>query len=230
VWAEAELVYDPPVPEDKEGDTVKATALALGAAIGAARREVLVESAYFILGDEQLERLAGLRGRGIRVAALTNSLATNDLTTNHSGYARRRKAMLDAGLELYELRPDAAACAVWVAGREDCGTATVSLHAKSAVFDRRIVYIGSFNINLRSIYLNSETVLLIHSPALAGQVADALELAMAPANSWRVSRQPEGSIRWLADDGHVWTHEPATGFWHRVTSRLFRMVPAEKYL
>jgi putative cardiolipin synthase len=230
-WAEAELVFDPPASGREQGsDEPNRTALALGELVEGATGEILVESAYFILGDEQLDRLAGLRERGIRVAALTNSLASNDLTTNHSGYARRRKAMLDAGLELHELRPDAAACTDWIAGRADCGVATVSLHAKSAVFDRRIVYIGSFNINLRSIYLNSETVLLIHSPALAGQVADAIERAMAPANSWRVRRQPGGSIRWSADDGKTWTHEPGTGYWHRMTSYLFRMMPVERYL
>lgn len=230
-WAEAELVFDPPASGRETGsDEPGLTALALQALVDETREEILVESAYFILGDEQLERLTRLRTEGIRVAALTNSLASNDLTTNHSGYARRRKAMLAAGLELFELRPDAEACVVWIQGRDDCGPAAVSLHSKSAVFDRRVVYIGSFNINLRSMYLNSETVLLIHSRELAGQVAEAIELAMAPANSWRVTKGSRGGIAWSGRDGERWTHEPVTGYWHRVRASLFRLVPMEKYL
>jgi len=230
-WAEAELVFDPPATGDEAGsDAPQRSALALAGLVEQAREEILVESAYLILGDAQLEMVAALRGRGVRVAALTNSLASNDLTANHSGYARRRKAMLDAGLELYELRPDAADCVVWIEGRDDCGPAIVGLHSKSAVFDRSTLYIGSFNLNLRSIYLNSETVLLIHSPVLAAQVAGAIEAALAPANSWRVSRDADGRVRWSAGPGQEWTHEPATGFWHRFKSGLFRLVPMEKYL
>lgn len=230
-WAVAELVFDPPATGDETGsDEPQRSALALAALVQQAREEILVESAYLILGDAQLEMVETLRGRGVRVAALTNSLASNDLTTNHSGYARRRKAMLVAGMELYELRPDAADCVVWIEGRDDCGHATVSLHSKSAVFDRSTLYIGSFNLNLRSIYLNSETLLLIHSPALAGQVAAAIEAALAPANSWQVSRDANGQVRWSAGPGQEWTHEPATGFWHRFKSGLFGLVPMEKYL
>jgi putative cardiolipin synthase len=230
-WAEAELVFDPPATGREQGaDEMKQTALALRALVDGTEEEILIESAYFIFGDEQLERLVGLRANGVRVAALTNSLATNDLVANHSGYARRRKAKLDAGLELYELRPDAEACVVWIQGRDDCGPATVSLHAKSAVFDRRIAYIGSFNINLRSAYLNSETILVIYSPEIAQQVAAAIELAMTPANSWRVSRAPDGAVVWTGREGERWTHEPQAGYWRRVRSSLFRLVPMEKYL
>jgi len=230
-WAEAELVFDPPATGREAGpDRPRQSALALRALVDRADEEILVESAYLILGDEQLRTLAEVKGRGVRVVALTNSLATNDLATNHSGYARRRKAMLAAGLELHELRSDAMACAIWIEGRDDCGTATVSLHSKSAVFDRRTVYVGSFNVNLRSIYLNSETILLIHSAQLAEQVAQAIETALAPANSWEVRMKRDGSIKWSAGAGETWSHEPATGWWTRLKSSLLRLVPMEKYL
>jgi len=72
------------------------------------------------------------------------------------------------------------------------------------------LYVGSFNINLRSIYLNGETVLIIHSPALAQQVARDIELAMAPVNSWQVSRDADGQLHWTAGADPSWAHEPAT--------------------
>ena len=76
------------------------------------------------------------------------------------------------------------------------GSSIGRLHAKSAVFDRKTLYVGSFNINLRSIYLNGETVLIIHSPELAQRVARDIELGMAPDNSWKVSHDAEGRLRW----------------------------------
>jgi len=229
-WANAELVYDPPVPKDvADNNTVKLTAQTLGALSRAAQHEVLIESAYFILGDAQLDNVQKLTSRGVKLRALTNSLASNDLTTNHAGYARRRTAMLDNGLELHELRPDAAACAIWIDAAGYCGKGKVSLHAKTVVFDRKTLYVGSFNINLRSAYLNSETVLVIHSPHLAEQVARDIELAMAPDNSWQVSRDASGQLRW-SGAGQTWTHEPDTDLWRRFKSGLFSLLPMEKYL
>lgn len=231
VWAPAELVFDPPA-EDIRGavERPQRTAQALRALVEATDREILIESAYFILGAEQLAGVKRLHDRGARVAAVTNSLASNDLTTNHAGYARRRDDMLTHGLALYELRPDAAACSVWIDRAGYCGGGLVSLHAKTVVFDRTTLYVGSFNVNLRSIYLNGETVLIIHSPVLAQQAAQAIELAMEPQNSWQVTQDSEGRLGWTSADGTRWTHEPATGWWRRVKSGLFALLPIEKYL
>jgi putative cardiolipin synthase len=230
-WAEAELMFDPPAVDMHDGaDRPKQCAQALRKYIDQSNTEILIESAYFILGDDQLDRLTAIKTRGVRVAALTNSLASNDLTTNHAGYARRRPAMLAKGLELYELRPDAAACTVWIEVPGYCDTGMVSLHAKSAVFDRKTLYIGSFNINLRSIYLNGETVLIIHSPELAKRVAHDIELGMAPGNSWQVNQDADGRLHWSSGANEVSTHEPDTGVWRRIKSGLFSLLPVEKYL
>jgi len=230
-WAKAELIFDPTnLAADDAGDTPKVTAQTLGRLVAQAKSEILVESAYFILGDAQLETLAPILGRGVRFAVTTNSLASNDLTTNHSGYARHREAMLEKGLELHELRPDAAACTTWIESPGYCARGKVSLHAKSMVFDRKVLYVGSFNINLRSTYLNSETVLVIHSPELAARVARDIETGMQPENSWQVSRDADGDLFWSAADGSRWTHEPDTGFWRRCKSGFFSWLSVEKYL
>lgn len=230
VWAQAELVFDPPA-QDLAGDAdqPQRTAQALHRFVAQARVELLIESAYLVLGDVQLDMLRQLRARGVRVAALTNSLASNDVTANHASYARRRPAMLASGLELHELRPDAAACKAWVANAGRCDTGVIGLHTKSAVFDRKTLYIGSFNVNLRSIYLNGETVLVIHSPELAERMAQDMVAVMTPDNSWRVSADPDGQVRWFGADGESWTHEPDTGWWRRVKSALLSRLPLEKY-
>lgn len=231
IWAEGKLVFDSPsVDAQADADSPQRSAQMLHQLVEQADKNILVESAYLILGDDQLDILRQIRARGVRVSALTNSLASNDLTTNHAGYARRRGAMLANGAELYELRPDAAGCSSWIEMPGFCNNGAVGLHAKSAVFDRKTLYIGSFNINLRSIYLNSETVLVIHSPQLAERLAQDIEAAMAPENSWRVTRDADGQLLWSAGEDQLWTHEPATGFWRRFKSGLFSLLPMEKYL
>lgn len=236
LWAPARLVFDPPPTEEEieESDQEQRVALELRQLVRAARREILVESAYFILGDESLAEAARLHDAGINLRALTNSLASNDLVTNHSGYARRRSAMLDAGIELFELRPDAAACGRLVSVSPACEHGPAfSLHSKSMVLDRSVVYIGSFNLNLRSTYLNSETALIVESPELAEQVAASIEELLRPDSSWQVLRRKGGGLEWVTEmNGEEVraTREPMTTFGRRFNSRFYRLFPLEKYL
>lgn len=236
-WAPAQLVVDlPPDGDETMADSSRpqAVAQALYDLAESAQQEIVLESAYLILDARTLAQAATLTSRGVSIRALTNSLASNDLVTNHSGYARQRKAMLASGLELFELRPDAGACQRLIATAGGCANGReFALHSKSLVVDRRVVYVGSFNINLRSTYLNSETALIIHSPLLAERIAASIEELMAPDSSWQVLRRASGGLEWRTDSGSgpvVETHEPMSGFWRRFTSRVYRMFPLEKYL
>jgi phosphatidylserine/phosphatidylglycerophosphate/cardiolipin synthase-like enzyme len=47
-------------------------------------REILLESAYFVLDESALELAARLREKGVKVRALTNSMASNDVLPNHT--------------------------------------------------------------------------------------------------------------------------------------------------
>ena len=236
IWAPAHLVFDPPPTSDQIADSSDAQSVAreLRALVATARREILAESAYFILSDQSLTEVARLHSAGVQFRVLTNSLASNDLVTNHSGYARRRPGMLDAGIELYELRPDAAACLRLIRFSRACDThPAFSLHAKSLVVDRRVVYVGSFNLNLRSTYLNSETALIVDSPELGAQIAASMEDLLRPDSSWRVLRNADGRLEWrteVAGEEVRSTHEPMAGRWKRFTSRFYRLFPLEKYL
>ncbi|MSR08217.1 MAG: hypothetical protein EXR82_01570 [Gammaproteobacteria bacterium] len=112
--------------------------------------------------------------------------------------------MLEAGIELHELRPDAAACQRLIRVSLACAKRPAfAPHSKSLVLDRRVVYVGSFNLNLR------------------------------PDSSWQVLQRQSGGLEWVTEvDGREVrdTHEPMTGFWKRFSSRLYRLFPLEKYL
>ena len=235
-WAPARLVYDgPPNGAALADSTVtQASAAALWGMATAAREEFLIESAYLVLDQESVDALRAMHERGVRVRALTNSLASNDVTANHAAYARRREAILGGGVELYEMRPDAASCRGLVLNGAACGEGHVfGLHAKTFVFDRRTVYVGSLNLNLRSRFLNAESGLVIESPELAGRVAADIELNMAPANSWRVVADGRGRARWIEGEGDAAVtlrREPQAPWSRRARATLIALLPLEKYL
>lgn len=233
-WAPARLVYDQPMGfEETDNNTPKKVANMLVEIARSASRELLIESPYLIPGDEGVALLGQLTQSGVQVKALTNSLASNDLTTNHAGYTRRRKGLLKSGVELFEFRPDAKSCQHLVVGAGRCDDDTLfGLHAKSMVFDRNTVFVGSFNLNQRSVFLNSETALIIHSPELANKIARDIEENLSLDNSWRVRLEENGNLQWIGmEDGVIssYNHEPHTGFWRRFSSGLLSIIPFERY-
>ena len=104
--------------------------------------------------------------KGVRVRVLTNSLASNDVAAVHMGYARHRKQLLRAGVRLYELneqiRKAESARFTWLPGLSKS-----SLHAKTMAIDRKAMFVGSFNFDQRSLYINNEIGILFYEPALA---------------------------------------------------------------
>ncbi|WP_228260803.1 phospholipase D family protein [Marinobacter orientalis] len=230
VVAHGELVFDLPFETMEEpAETPRRSAKALQILAQAASQEILIESAYLILTEKQLKLLDVGDRQGLKVTAVTNSLASNDLVTNHAGYARWRPYMLRQGIRIYELKPDAEACEQWLRNDSVCASGDASLHTKSVVFDRSTLVVGSFNVNLRSIYLNGETVLVIHSPELAEAVARDVQSLMQPGNSWEVSLDDSGDLHWRSGE-ESYTSEPAVGWWRGVKSRLLSWLPIEKYL
>lgn len=230
IWVQARFVSDRPVPVDADNtNEPKATAKLLAELAQQSKQEILLESAYLIFDDRQLAELKVLTSNGIQIKALTNSMASNDLVTNHSGYAGRRWDMLDHGMQLFELKPDTALCEESTRDLSKCAPKTAyGLHAKSAVFDRRVASIGSFNFNLRSTYLNTESLLVIENQTVAESLAEDIEQAMNEDNSWRLNLH-EGKIRWHSGT-RVWESEPETGQWERIKSQILQLFPIEKYL
>ncbi|MBK6279180.1 MAG: phospholipase D family protein [Gammaproteobacteria bacterium] len=236
LWAPARLVHDDPPSGAALADSslTQASAAALGQVAAGAREEILIESAYLVLDQQSVEAIRAMHERGVRLRVLTNSLASNDVTANHAAYARRREAILASGVELHEMRPDAASCRSLVLNGSACGREHIfGLHAKTFVFDRRTVYVGSLNLNLRSRFLNAESGLVIESPELAAQIAADIELNMAPANSWRVVADERGRAQWLEGEGSAATtlhQEPRASWSRRASTAVIAAFPLEKYL
>jgi putative cardiolipin synthase len=197
------------------------------AQIQSAQRELLIVNAYIIPGDRSIEMLRELKARGVTMKILTNSLASHDVPAVNSHYKQWRKALLEAGVELHEMRHDAAIQPL-VSDTPPTHAKFMGLHSKGMVVDRKRVYIGSMNFDPRSALINTEMGLIVESTGLAEALAALIERDMQPVNSWRVELDADAKLRWTNDRETV-TSQPARNFWQRVQDVLFMMFPKELY-
>lgn len=211
-WAPAVLLTDKPGkvgPDEDEvnaGDTAVDGLLQL---VDAARQDVLIVSPYFVPGPAMVERFRKLKERGVRVRVLTNSLATNDAPAAHVGYARYRKDLLAAGVELHEMRATASEEGAGTGGGSGVGsagggsksnTSRASLHTKMVIIDGRLAVIGSMNLDLRSQTKNSEAGLVIRSGAISRAATQVID-AMIQLGSYQVVARGGGGLLWRAPPG-----------------------------
>jgi putative cardiolipin synthase len=200
------------------------------------REELIVVSPYFVPGDIGVEFLARLRALGVRVRILTNSLASTDVAAVHAGYAKYRVALLRAGVELYE--GNRAQTVVGLAGHWQSltGSSRASLHAKSFVIDRDRAFIGSLNLDPRSVQLNTELGLLIEAPDMAADMANWFDRHIDRiAYQLRLQPGPDGAetLHWVwRGDGaeQVLDTEPNTTWAQRAGIRLLSLLPFESQL
>jgi cardiolipin synthase C len=195
--------------------------------IAQAEYEVLISTPYFIPDREFVDLLGELTGRGVRVAVVTNSLASNNQSVAHTGYRPWRRTLLRLGVELYEFRRDAEL-------RRDYTTPPVvaesmGLHAKAVVVDRRLSLVGSPNVDPRSLVLNTEIALTVDSEELAASVAELILRDMRPENAWQVRLTGRRSLTWSNDDRTV-NRQPARGFGQRVLEFFMFLLPLKGQL
>jgi len=231
VWAPARLFYDSPekaMGADRPGD-LDTLRRSLGSTVQDAQQELLVVSPYFVPLERGVEAFRRLRERGVEVAIVTNSFAATDVKAVHGGYAPYRKDLLEAGVRLYEYRPDRATRG---ARRAGLGMSEASLHAKFFVIDRRRLFVGSFNWDPRSVHLNTEMGILVDSPELAEDLQARFERSL-PERAYRLMLNDAGKLRWLRQedgDQQLLDREPETGFWDRVGLWFLRRVPIRSQL
>jgi cardiolipin synthase C len=225
VPARAELVLDHP---DKVRGLVRRqigdVSERLIELVSSAREEVIIVSPYFVPQREGVEFFAALVDKGVRVVILTNSLASTNHSSVHAVYARYRKPLLRQGVELYELRPIEEGSMV---GNMD--PARLTLHSKVAIVDRVSAFVGSFNLDPRSLYINTELGMVVESREIAQAMASSgLESLQMAAYRLKLTRR--GRLNWhYKSDGRdlVAAREPDTSFWRRLMTRLMGLLPIE---
>lgn len=239
VWADARVVYDKPRKVVAKGEPDPAVHIGplVRPVAESAQTDITIVSPYFIPGDAGVEYLRGLCARGVRVRILTNSLASNDVSAVHVGYAHYREALLRAGVELYEMRPA-------LVGRNNArdsklmiGSSSASLHTKAFVVDSAHVFVGSMNLDPRSAYLNTELGILVDSPELARQLLAVVGQLLLPRNSFqlRLEGPQDGRQRlvWIGEEAGRTVKlktEPMATWWRRTSTRVMGFFVPERML
>jgi putative cardiolipin synthase len=226
-WAQdVQVVSDP--PEKALGGAEDAwLACTIMPVLYDAKREAEIISPYFIPGQDGLRRLSELVSRGVEVTVLTNSLAATDVAAVHGAYAAYRRALIEAGVSLFELKPEVRRRRI-----SAFGSSGASLHTKAFTVDGTFGFVGSFNFDPRSISLNTEMGVLFQHPELTKEISKVLAQETAPQSSYKVVLK-DGELVW--QDGarqqlRNWAHEPATTFWRRLSAAFIGMLPIESQL
>ena len=180
--------------------------------------------------------------RGIKVRVVTNSLSSTDGIMAQSGYARHRIELLKGGVELYELKADAKTKASRSLRRG--AKAKSGLHAKTFIFDRDEVFIGSFNFDQRSANINAEVGIIYKVPAMAQYISSSifdvgiientykLELVIEREDVDGIDVEQE-KVVWIENrGGDVIRHtiQPETSGWRRFNEQIFSILPIESQL
>jgi putative cardiolipin synthase len=230
-WARGRILVDDP-DELTERGSATGVITALRDQMDSMNEELLIEAAYFVPLERGVERLRQLTSRGVRVRILTNSLASNDVAAAHSGYEEFREDLLEAGVELYELRPDSDE--IIRGWSVVAGESRSLLHTKALVWDRDTLFIGSLNLDPRSTDINTELGLLVESEALARQVAAYMDQGASLNNAYRVQLDADGDLVWSTrmDNGELvqFDKEPQTGVLKRGTADFIKALPVESQL
>jgi putative cardiolipin synthase len=226
--ADARIVVDQPSKLREEiSEEHKIVAREIRDELSRAESEIIVWTPYFIPRQGGIELLRELDAKGVRVVLITNSLATNNHTAVHSAYSRYRKDVLEAGVELWEARADAAK----ITARD--GTTELeqlTLHTKGILIDRKRIFVGSLNLDPRSIDINTEMGLLIESGELARRLSES-SLERIPKIAYRLQLDEDGDITWHADiDGRqvVETREPQASWWRQFSAWVQKIAPEDQ--
>lgn len=225
--------------EEDEDDPSTHAIPQLRALMEKAQTELVLVSPYFVPDDENEKWLTTMVRRGVKVRVLTNSFAATDVAAVHAGYAPRRKSLLRAGVELWELKATAANAELArsrSSQRSMFSSSRASLHAKAYVVDRRTLFVGSINLDPRSIKLNTEMGVVLDSPALARQLVEDIDRRLIDI-AYRVELKKTDtgaeSLTWTTrDNGKEVTYdtEPGMNVWQHMGIGILQVLPVEDQL
>ncbi|MFO1217331.1 MAG: phospholipase D family protein [Burkholderiaceae bacterium] len=195
-----------------------------------ARQEVLLSSPYLVPNPDVMDDIREGRLWGLRIAIITNSLASTDEPLVHAGYRRYRDDMLDLGVELYEIVPSRISRAKNLGA---FGHSVGRFHAKAAAVDGKVTFIGSLNLDPRSDKHNTELGILIRSAEVTQQLVNLAELVKTEAAYRLKLNRANGRIEWTLPEavgGETLTEEPDSTWWQRLLLNVVGPFVPEEHL
>lgn len=179
-----------------------------------ARHSLRILTPYCVPGQQGLAELLALRQRGVQVEVITNALSMADNLLVHGAWAWYRARLLAAGVRIVEVAPDTHPRRM--------------LHAKALLADGETGFVGSFNFDMRSAFLNTELGVITRNPALLADLAAILDAARDPANGWVLGSRG-GRTLWQRGSRSE-TAEPDSPLLRRLISAVIGHLPGHRFL
>jgi len=240
VWANSRFVCDSVdkksvVAGKKVGDLMYEPVAQMAAQV---QSELLVVTPYFVPAKGELHLLESRLQQGVRIGVLTNSLESNPDVAAHAGYMHYRVALLQDGVELHEVRSLLGDSRGSGESRQMSRFGHFALHAKLYILDRKELFIGSMNFDVRSRRLNTEMGLIIDNAELAQQEAVRFEAMARPENSYTVGLRPgrersSPRLVWRTYEGGKsveYDSEPARSTWQKAKAEFLSLLPLDSEL
>ena len=197
---EASVIADEPAQEHPEAENELPNQLehVLVKWIDRSNEELVIVSAYLIPTRQLEHAVERAETRGVRVRILTNSLRSNNHLAAHSAYRNHVHRLIGHGADLHEVRAYAKDRSMYM--RNPADKKKLGLHAKLILIDQEHTFIGSTNMDPRSLHLNTEIGVFIKSYELTQHLREKLEIDFHKRNSWHLQLAGNGMVIWVADD------------------------------
>ena len=192
--------------------------------VKSAKTDITIISPYFVPGEVTTEVMVTAARAGKRVNVLTNSLVASDVAAVHGGYSRHRKPLLAGGVRLFELKPESGT----KVDSSLFGSSGASLHTKALAVDKQALFVGSYNLDPRSTWLNSEQGVLVENAALASQLEAIFATQASGQRAWEVMLK-DGKLTWT-DGNENFDSDPKASTAKRLSAWLARVLGLESLL
>ncbi|MDE6978858.1 MAG: hypothetical protein K2O85_04750 [Helicobacter sp.] len=221
-WGHAKLIADVPQKIEK-GMADSPITRALVSITQHTKHKLDIAAAYFVPGENGLQMNKKLLERGVQIRVLTNSLSSVDSIAVYAKWEKYRKQLLENGVAIYEYPYYGKNKKSGIRGKIKSGS---SLHSKVLVFDEKITWIGSFNLDQRSNCLNTEIVAIFDNEDFAKKVCENINNDME--SSWKISLENQQTI-WQGYDrfGVFRTHKhaPDTSIFLKILNLCAKILP-----
>ena len=239
-WVKAEVVKDSPDKIKSKAKKKEHLNFQLIQHLEQPEKNVDLISAYFVPEKKGAKMLTDLAKDGVKVRVLTNSFTANDVAVVHAFYGKYRQNLLEHGVQLYEFLPalnknDLDKNTEDLAKKAKVsikGLSRSSLHAKLMALDEKQVFIGSFNFDPRSAYLNTEIGVLLNSPPLAKAVHTTMDENLSKY-AYKLVLDANKKITWQRQTPQgpvIYTKEPRMKWWQRAGIKMLSWLPIEGFM
>lgn len=165
-----------------------------------ADERVYLHTPYAVFSQDMYDGMAETAKTVPDFKMMINSVAVGDNFMASSDYIHNKSKILDTGVTVYEYNGDH------------------SSHGKSMLIDRDLSLIGSYNLDMRSTYVDTETMLVIHGEEFSKQ----LEGHILALQEDAAKLAPDGTAA-AEDAGKVKEVPRMKQILFFITSRLFQL-------